>query len=285
MKLTNYFYILLMSAPLALFSKPTTLVFDLGYTLVKPNKQALSSEIGVIDYGGYSIFDGKDSDDMKSCVFDILSLIEGMQSCPECDIVRADDARPFPLALVNWQCGFIKPKIIHEEALEYVEELNDLGYFVSPREYRLVINALRIMLDPETLANSMKPIRKALKLVKECAEQTDENGEPLYELYILSNWDPTSFEIFTRSEKMQELLSYFKPENIVISGRINKIKPHKDIYQYLLSTYKIKPQECIFIDDQEENILGAQSCGITAIQLQDKNYKKLREELEELRGN
>jgi len=264
------------------FTQAKDIIFDLGYTLVKPDTMALSSEIGMADFISYSLFDGKNQDDLKVAVFDILSLISGNQTGDESLFVCADNGEPFPQILVDWQCGLVDPQEVYEVALVYARELKALGYFTSSQEYRLVCNALRIMLDPELLASHMKPIKKGIKLLKECAEQINKDGTPAHRLFILSNWDPTSFEFLKKTDVFQELLQYVQPEHIVISGDIQKIKPHRDIYDYTLKRFKIKPQECIFIDDQESNIFGAQQCGINAIHLEHKKYKELRENLHKL---
>ena len=42
----------------------------------------------------------------------------------------------------------------------------------------------------------------------------------------------------------------------------DRIKPDPAIYQKLLQELGLIPEECLFIDDLEENIQGAQSVGI-----------------------
>jgi ribonucleotide monophosphatase NagD (HAD superfamily) len=55
-------------------------------------------------------------------------------------------------------------------------------------------------------------------------------------------------------------------------------KPDKEIYEYLLSTYNLVPEECIFIDDNPANIAMAKSLGIHGY-LFDFDVPKLREYL------
>ena len=66
----------------------------------------------------------------------------------------------------------------------------------------------------------------------------------------------------------------------MISGEIHKVKPDRAIYDYLLTTYALNPQECIFIDDNPANIAMAESLGITGY-LFDGDAAKLRTYLEE----
>ena len=59
-------------------------------------------------------------------------------------------------------------------------------------------------------------------------------------------------------------------KDIIISAEINKIKPNKDFYQYILDKYNIEPSELLFIDDNQQNIDGAASININTIKV-DKN--------------
>jgi len=64
-------------------------------------------------------------------------------------------------------------------------------------------------------------------------------------------------------------------DGLVISGEIQKAKPDKAIYEYLFSTYCLKPEECIFIDDNPANIAMGESLGMRGY-LFDGDAEKLR---------
>ena len=51
-------------------------------------------------------------------------------------------------------------------------------------------------------------------------------------------------------------------EGCVFSAVCGKIKPHADIFAHLCDTYGIAKEESIFIDDNENNIRGAENFGI-----------------------
>lgn len=80
-----------------------------------------------------------------------------------------------------------------------------------------------------------------------------------FALYILSN-APTYFA---------EHASYFditkEFDGIVFSGPIKMLKPEPGIYQYLFDTYDITPEECLFLDDKEENIRAGEALGMDGI--------------------
>jgi putative hydrolase of the HAD superfamily len=91
-------------------------------------------------------------------------------------------------------------------------------------------------------------------------------------LYLLSNFNKR----LRYEQHYIPALKHF--DALVISGEIQKAKPDRGIYEYLLSTYNLNPEECIFIDDNPANIAMAKSIGIHGY-LFDFDVPKLREYL------
>ena len=54
-------------------------------------------------------------------------------------------------------------------------------------------------------------------------------------------------------------------DDIIISAQINKIKPDKGFYKYIIDKYLISPEELLFLDDNEKNISSAKEIGINTI--------------------
>ena len=73
---------------------------------------------------------------------------------------------------------------------------------------------------------------------------------------------------------IKELLDKF--DGVVLSGKIGLTKPNKEIFEYLLNTYKLNANECLFIDDSPLNINGAKNAGIEGYVF-DGDVQKLRE--------
>lgn len=84
-----------------------------------------------------------------------------------------------------------------------------------------------------------------------------------YKIYLLSNFS-TSYDKVESENKFLQIA-----DGKIISYRFKTIKPEKKIYELLLSTYNLIPQECVFIDDREENIIAANKLGIKGIQFKD----------------
>lgn len=116
----------------------------------------------------------------------------------------------------------------------------------------------------------MTPIEGAL-------EFTDMVKKAGFHLFILSNASDAFYEYFPRFRP----LSFF--DGVVVSADLHCIKPDPKIYRYLLETYRLKPEECLFFDDREENVAGAEAVGIHGCMF-DGNYQKARKALESYMG-
>jgi HAD superfamily hydrolase (TIGR01509 family) len=56
-------------------------------------------------------------------------------------------------------------------------------------------------------------------------------------------------------------------DDIIISADIHKIKPNVDFYDELIKICKVSPNEILFFDDNESNIIGAKECNINAFKV------------------
>ena len=114
-----------------------------------------------------------------------------------------------------------------------------------------------------------KPIPGMQKLVRDIH---DMGGK----LYLLSNISIGFSENYHKSHWIRELFSLF--DGLVFSGPIHMTKPSREIFQYLLDTYSLQPETCVFIDDSPKNIAGGEAAGIQGI-LFDGNAENLRKQL------
>ena len=81
-----------------------------------------------------------------------------------------------------------------------------------------------------------------------------------YRMYLLSNFPKDLYYAVAAQN------SFFnRIDGAVISFQIQKMKPEPEIYQALLTKYALKPEECLFIDDREENIQAGKALGIDGI--------------------
>jgi putative hydrolase of the HAD superfamily len=98
----------------------------------------------------------------------------------------------------------------------------------------------------------LEPIPASLELLRELSAAG-------LNLYCLSNMPEFTWRYL---QKTWDFWSLFK--GVVVSCHLRKIKPEPEIYQHLMQQYSLRPEECVFIDDREENANGARAVGMHA---------------------
>ncbi|MBR6321354.1 MAG: HAD family phosphatase [Lachnospiraceae bacterium] len=144
----------------------------------------------------------------------------------------------------------------------------DLGLVGKKELYELVKVRVPEEMHPDlknavdNWSSRMKPMPGAKEFLQEMKAQG-------YKLFVLSNAGSDFYEYFARH---YDLLFF---DGVVISADLHIVKPDRRIYEYLLETYSLKAEECIFADDMPENVRGAMNCGIRGF-LFAGDYKSLR---------
>lgn len=112
-----------------------------------------------------------------------------------------------------------------------------------------------------------------LPALKNCCDNWDVCMKPLpgaiefcrrakadgFRLFVLSNASDAFHRIFPREMPMELF------DGCVVSADVKAVKPDEKIYRHLLNTYSLNPAECVFFDDNAENVAAAQAIGITAM--------------------
>lgn len=81
-----------------------------------------------------------------------------------------------------------------------------------------------------------------------------------YRLFLLSNapkFFADKIDFFSRGVE--------KLEDMVFSGPIKMAKPDREIYEYAVEKFGVSPGECLFLDDKQENVSAARSCGMNSL--------------------
>ena len=78
-------------------------------------------------------------------------------------------------------------------------------------------------------------------------------------IYLLSNASTYFAEWFSDREPIKDF------DGIVFSAPLKMAKPEPEIYQYLFNRFDLRPEDCFFIDDLEENIKTGKSLGMDGI--------------------
>jgi 2-haloacid dehalogenase len=81
-----------------------------------------------------------------------------------------------------------------------------------------------------------------------------------YPLYGLSNW---SNETFPLARDMFPFFTMF--DDIILSGKVNLIKPDPAIFEFCLHKIGKPANECLFIDDSSANVAAARQLGFDVV--------------------
>ena len=133
-----------------------------------------------------------------------------------------------------------------------------------------------IAADPElepVIRETLGSLEGLLVLYDYAVEWVKELKAKGYKVYYLSNY---SWPAIRDCAKELEFLPYM--DGGILSFLEKVIKPDAAIYHLLMNRYGLKPEECVFLDDTEKNIIGAQAAGMNGI-----IFKNKEQAIEELR--
>lgn len=99
----------------------------------------------------------------------------------------------------------------------------------------------------------LQPLPETVELI----ERLKKKGN---KLFVLSNMHHASIEYIEKNNSFWDLF-----DGLVISCRINMVKPEPQIYKYLLEKFDLPPYNTVFIDDTEINLTTANQFGINTI--------------------
>lgn len=85
-----------------------------------------------------------------------------------------------------------------------------------------------------------------------------------YKIYLLSNYPARMWKMH-----IPRFLFYPYVDGEVVSYQYHLSKPDRRIYETLCAKYQLNPQECIFLDDRQENIDTAKALGFEGIVVTD----------------
>lgn len=89
-------------------------------------------------------------------------------------------------------------------------------------------------------------------------QELKKNG---YRVYLLSNYPKELFAMHTNGK----FTFANAVDGRIVSGYVKMVKPDPEIYKLLCMTYDLKPEECVFLDDREDNVRSAGALGFHTI--------------------
>lgn len=143
-----------------------------------------------------------------------------------------------------------------EEKLErmFGPNLNDEDYLKQAK--KIVEKDLEVINTTKVLINKLYKVKdkRIFKKIKEINENV--------KIIIATN------HLSFVKDFIKEAFNIDYLDDIIISAEIHKIKPNLDFYQYILNKYSIESKELLFLDDNINNINGAQALGINTIKIE-----------------
>ena len=83
-------------------------------------------------------------------------------------------------------------------------------------------------------------------------------------VYCLSNWSDMIWQ------GCHEEISFLsETDGYILSWREKMAKPDPAIYRLLMDRYGLRAEECVYIDDREENVAAAEALGMCGIVFQN----------------
>mgnify|MGYP002524741622 FL=1 len=140
------------------------------------------------------------------------------------------------------------------------------NYFISVYpKYKNILNKL----FDSSLTLCLNMNNNNINILKEYKEKG-------YNIYYLSNMSVETFQCINKNT------DFFEKTCIggIVSAYEKMIKPSEEIYKLLLNRFNLHAKECLFIDDNLNNVNSALKLGFYSFQL--KNMNDMRIELEKI---
>ena len=183
---------------------------------------------------------------------------------------REIDAVVFDLGgvLIDWDPRYVYRPLFDDPA--DMEEF--LGSVCTADWHRAHDLGADIAQSCEQLARRYPEHRDMIMVWAECGEQMaagqfDDAVQVLGDVkaagvrcYALSNMEPDAFRV---RQARFPFMDWF--DAYVISGLEGVAKPDRRIFEILLRRHGLRPQACVFIDDQARNVAAARELGLVGL--------------------
>ena len=148
-------------------------------------------------------------------------------------------------------------------------------FFKSPLFYDLNLGKITeeeaVLLYAQELDLPVYIVKEVFKVAKGSLIPLEGSFELLEEVY------QANIPLYCITDNVREFVTHLKSRysffekfrGVVISAEIGVLKPSAKIFQHLLDTYNLTPEETVFIDDVVVNVEGAQAVGMQGIHFTD----------------
>jgi putative hydrolase of the HAD superfamily len=172
----------------------------------------------------------------------------------------------------NWQPDLLVKKLfddadtqalIKKEVIEHPDWV-ELDRGTIAFKQAIDRGAIRTGLPAHDIERLLEAVPRSLTPIEDTIELVNQLSKTRNRLFVLSNMHLRSIAHLEKQYKIWDMF-----DGVVISSRIQMVKPELQIYEHLLNLYQLEPSETVFIDDLQENLSAASSMGIQTIRFTD----------------
>ena len=177
--------------------------------------------------------------------------------------------------LINTDCiSFYKKLVRHspyslQHITRYIEDrdfhIMETGRISSKEWYKIICKKFKINITYEWFKKEWVKIFYRNKPMEKFVRKNYKK----IRIWMLTNSNSVHYPYLKRKFPIYNFI-----KNKVVSFKIRMAKPDKNIYRYTLKKLKLKPEECLFIDNKRANITTANKLGINCIWYRDFNQFK-----------
>lgn len=146
-----------------------------------------------------------------------------------------------------------------------IDLFNKERKFISSNERIVISKIIHLMFCSNALTELIYPFEDTLKVIKKLSKEVDQDGNKKHQIFVLSNMQNEVYEKMKTHKPLKKLFKYIPESHWIISGKIKMIKPNNDIFEYVINTFNLNVNNCVFVDDQKENIDAAEKLGFKVI--------------------
>ncbi len=208
---------------------------------------------------------------IKNVIFDVNKVLRILKDEPLENYLSAKLFEKYKKQYNSITSSAYIKKVYHNSIFTQYDlgliEREDLIIRLSEK-YHEPVEVVREFMDNRCLKEHNVIFEPMINLIKELRE----NG---IKTYILSNMGKDM------SEALMDGLGKENFDDIVYSCDVHMIKPNKEIFKYAIERFKINPEESLFVDDTEHNLIPFKELGGYTYLF---DYKKLEEAILQIKN-
>jgi len=248
--------------------KITTLFFDIGGVLLQKNTEAYFKKLG-------QKLTIKQQADLTKKAISVFTHMDKLTDCNSGSFCPRFKGNPMPHDIHQWFKGYIPTDILLQKINTTIASMSDQDNFLNHDEKKLVSKTMHLDItahEAVLLKEEIQPITSLLPKIREAKKDN------LYKLIILTNIETKQYMPLL----IQRFPHVFQPfDDIIASGDIHLVKPDPTFFTYALEKHALTPDECIYFDDQLENITSAEALGIHSFHVNKNDYSQVEKILKQ----